>query len=69
VFSWQIAPTSSAEMISAPDNADNPERGAVRADLFLHCICREQVTTNDRSEWIKEENIHTFTVIFICTET
>jgi hypothetical protein len=32
------------EMISDHDGADDPERGAVRADLFLHCICREQVS-------------------------
>jgi predicted 3-demethylubiquinone-9 3-methyltransferase (glyoxalase superfamily) len=40
-ISWQIVRTVLPEMISDCDEADNPERGAVCADLLLHCVCRE----------------------------
>jgi len=48
--SWRIVHMVLTKLISDHDGAENPERGAVRADLFLHCICMEQAQSHGCSE-------------------
>ena len=48
--SWRIVHMVLTKMISDHDGAENPERGAVRADLFLSCICTKQAQPHNCSE-------------------